>query len=78
MHSDINEKWTSKKAAEKYIEGEIISFTSFSLLVVFELAKGEEVYLKQIILIIWLIIIVEQGENGKYFHCSQWYPLVVA
>jgi hypothetical protein len=46
MQFDINEKWTSKKAGEKYIEGEIMSFTSFSLLVVFELAKGEEVYLK--------------------------------
>ncbi len=36
MHFEVNEKSTSKIAGNKYIEGKMISFTSFSLLVVFE------------------------------------------
>jgi hypothetical protein len=38
MHFEVNEKWRSKEAGEKYIEGEIVSFNLFSLLVVFEQA----------------------------------------
>jgi len=39
MRFEVNQKWTSKKAGEKYIEEEMISFTSFSLLVAFEQAN---------------------------------------